>query len=167
MAWDPWKSVGYIGPMRLEPGISHSYHPEFVVGELVELPDGRIGIVHPSSSYERIDQHNADSPYHMVYRIKVGVAPGESEMVELIGEGHLEDIGWNDYIWFRNPETGRMNMGKTRGWMAAIIHLFGGILFGCGFSVIGPWKIAPFLLGAGTIGLLWFGTWMNFKKKWL
>lgn len=153
---------------RLEPGINHSYRgEEFETGDLVITPDGENGVVHPSSQYEHTDPNDPDSPYHMVYRVKVADAVGKTRIAEVIGEGKLKAFDWKTFVWYRNPESTRMSVGKTRGWMAILIHVFSIIIFGCGFTVVGPWKIAPFVLGAGTIGLFWLGTWKNFTKQWV
>jgi hypothetical protein len=89
------------------------------------------------------------------------------EILFPVPERFLRKLTFAEFAWFRNPVTGHMNCGKTRGFMAITIHIAALIVFFAGFTVDGPWKIAPFAIGAGVLAIFWIGTRANFTGKWV
>lgn len=139
--------------------MSDSYKPQFDTGDLVVTPGGDIGIVEPSS------QFRATYP-HMHYVIKCW-AFGRTVLSHEWGEV-LRRPTFREFIWFRNPNTGGWMFGKTRGWMAGIIHLFSLIIFSCGFTIEEfGWQLFTHAFGLSIIALMWYGTWANYTKKWV
>lgn len=137
---------------------SESHKPKFHTGQLVRMyRAGFIGIVEPSSRYEDMGGYRT-----MHYFVKVGVSPGRSEIYEAYGENSLRPITFKEYLWYRNPETGRMNVGRTPAWMVAWITVGTLAIFFClnayGFSW---WSFAAFAM----LVLLAIGTARNFKGK--
>lgn len=139
-----------------------SYKPQFDTGDLVVTPSDCIGIVDPSSQYRR---HDIMGP-HMHYVIKCGSKTG-TFWEHVYGEV-LRRPTFREFIWFRNPNTGAWMFGKTRGWMAILIHLFALIIFSCGFTIEEfGWQLFTHVFGLAIIGLMWLGTWMNYTKRWV
>jgi hypothetical protein len=84
----------------------------------------------------------------------------------IVPEADVRRLTWREFVWFKHPTTGMMMSGKTRGYMAIIIHVFALIIGALGFTVDGPWKVAPFILCAGIVGVYWLGTRNNFTGRW-
>lgn len=113
-----------------------SYKPQFDTGDLVVTQSKNIGIVEPSSQAE----HAPGVGLIMHYRVKFGRRDRYGAIEHVWGE-KLRRPKFREFIWFRNPNTGGWMFGKTRGWMAGIIHLFSLIIFSCGVHAgraIGP-----------------------------
>lgn len=71
----------------------------------------------------------------------------------------LRPITFSEFLWFRHPRSRKWMSGKTRGWMAVLIHLFTFLLCaGIGTTSL-AWAPAPMVIPA----LYWWMTWRNFK----
>ena len=103
-------------------------------------------------------QHTDNSHPHGLTVIVQG-----SRTVKAMSE-ELRPLTFGEFAWFKHPRTGGWMSGKTRGYMAIIIHLFSMLLTGAaeaqGFSWWG-------VLGLLPVGGYWFGTWMNYTKRWV
>lgn len=74
-------------------------------------------------------------------------------------EKKLRPITFGEFAWFRHPRSLKWMSGKTRGWMAALIHLFSFVLcYGIATTSL-AWAPAPLVIPA----LYWYMTWRNFK----
>ena len=71
----------------------------------------------------------------------------------------LRPITFSEFVWFIHPRTGKWISGKTRGWMAVLIHLFALILCAGIATTSLAWAPAPLVIPA----LYWYMTWRNFK----
>jgi len=76
----------------------------------------------------------------------------------------LRPLTFREFVWFEHPVTLHMMSGKTRGYMAIIIHVMTFLLTGAaeaqGFSW---WGLLCLLPVAG----YWWGTWNNYTGKWV
>ena len=136
-----------------------SYKPQFDTGDLVVTPGKHIGIVEPST------QVQANGIIH--YRIKFSTRHRLGIIEHVYGEV-LRSPTFREFIWFRNPNTGGWMFGKTRGWMAILIHVFALIIFSCGFTIEEfGWQLFTHAFGLAIIGLMWLGSWMNYTKRWV
>lgn len=141
-----------------------SYKPHFDTGDLVVTPGGDIGIVEPSSQYRANIGHVVSVEMHYVVKCW---ALGRTALSNVYGEV-LRRPTFREFIWFRNPNTGAWMFGKTRGWMAILIHLFALIIFSCGFTIEEfGWQLFTHAFGLAIIGLMWLGSWMNYTKRWV
>ena len=139
-----------------------SYKPQFDTGDLVVTPAGHMGIVEPSSQYKKAP----DGTYYMHYVMK-GWDRAGLYWEHILGE-ELRAPTFREFLWFRNPNTGGWMFGKTRGWMAILIHLFALIIFSCGFTIEEfGWQLFTHAFGLAIIGLMWLGSWMNYTKRWV
>ncbi len=79
----------------------------------------------------------------------------------------VRGLTYREFIWFRNPITGNWMCGKTRGYMAVIIHLFALLLIVLG---IATWGQGPtwtaIVIGAAILLGFWIGTRNNYTGKW-
>ena len=140
-----------------------SYKPQFDTGDLVVTQSKNIGIVEPSSQAE----HAPGVGLIMHYRVKFGRRDRYGAIEHVWGE-KLRRPKFREFIWFRNPNTGGWMFGKTRGWMAILIHLFALIIFSCGFTIEEfGWQLFTHAFGLSIIGLMWLGSWMNHTKRWV
>ncbi len=80
-----------------------------------------------------------------------------------IPERYLRALTFGEFAWFRHPVTGHMMSGKTRGYMAVVIHLFTLLLFFGSIAQDASWWSAFALIPV--VGY-WFGTRMNYLGKW-
>lgn len=88
-------------------------------------------------------------------------------VVDRDGEGkfleeHLRTMTFSEFCWFYHPTAHHWMSGKTRGWMAVLIHVFTLILCLGIASTLGWWGVAPLVIPA----LYWWGAYMNFKGYW-
>lgn len=74
-------------------------------------------------------------------------------------EADLRPITFSEFVWFIHPRSGKWMSGKTRGWMAVLIHLFTLILCAGIATTSLAWAPAPLVIPA----LYWYMTWRNFK----
>jgi hypothetical protein len=76
----------------------------------------------------------------------------------------LRPLKWREFIWFKHPRTGAWMSGKTRGYMAVIIHLFSMMLTGAAHGQSFSWWG---LLGLLPVGGYWLGTRNNYTGRWV
>lgn len=74
-------------------------------------------------------------------------------------ESDLRTLVFREFAWFMHPRTGKWMSGKTRGWMAVLIHLFTLILCAGIATTHGWWGLCPIVIPAA----YWYYTWRNFK----
>lgn len=142
--------------------MSESYKPRFDTGDLVVTPPGLIGIVEPSSQYRRF----SDNLFFMHYVIRCWTDEGP-HLAHLAGEVLRRPTFW-EFLWFRNPNTGGWMFGKTRGWMAILIHVFGSIVIYCSTTVVQAWwNVLVAFIGIAPIAAVWIGVKRNLTKKWV
>lgn len=80
-----------------------------------------------------------------------------------VSEVFVRALTFREFAWFRHPLTGHLMSGKTRGYMAAIIHLFTALLFGASIAQEATWWSAFALI---PVAGYWLGTWMNYTGRW-
>lgn len=73
----------------------------------------------------------------------------------------LRPITFGEFVWFIHPRSGKWMSGKTRGWMAVLIHLFTLVLCAGVATTSLAWAPAPLLIPA----LYWYMTWRNFTGR--
>lgn len=84
-----------------------------------------------------------------------------------VPERFLRKMKWAEFCLFIHPLTGHMMCGKTRGYMAVIIHLFGLILIGVGIATWADGSTwTAIVIGVAILVLFWVGTWKNHTGKW-
>lgn len=74
---------------------------------------------------------------------------------------------WWEFASFMHPMSGLWMVGKTRGYMAAIIHLFAGILIAVSLATWGDgptWTAT--VIGVWLLVGFWIGTWLNYTGRW-
>lgn len=71
----------------------------------------------------------------------------------------LRPITFGEFLWFRHPRSLKWMSGKTRGWMAVLIHLFSFVLCAGVATTSLAWAPAPLVIPA----VYWYMTWRNFK----
>jgi len=87
--------------------------------------------------------------------------------VHWIDEADLRAQTFTEFASFIHPQTHGWMVGKTRGYMAAIIHLLALALIGVSLATWGDgptWTAA--VLGVAIIAGFWWGTWNNFTGRW-
>lgn len=81
-----------------------------------------------------------------------------------VKDSDIRVLTFREFIWFEHPVTLHMMSGKTRGYIAIIIHVMTFLLTGAaeaqGFSW---WGLLCLLPVAG----YWWGTWNNYTGKWV
>ncbi len=84
-----------------------------------------------------------------------------------VNERLVRGLRYREFIWFRHPITGNWMCGKTRGYMAVIIHMFALVLIVLG---IATWGDGPtwtaIVIGAAILLGFWIGTRNNYTGKW-
>jgi len=80
-----------------------------------------------------------------------------------VPERFLRKMKWSEFCLFKHPVTGNLMSGKTRGYMALVIHLFTALLFSASIVQDASWWSAFALIPV--VGY-WIGTRMNFIGKW-
>lgn len=81
-----------------------------------------------------------------------------------MNEASLRTLTFREFASFIHPITGGWMVGKTRGYMAALIHLFSFFLLGASVSQDGGWWSAFALIPV--VGF-WIGTYKNWNKSWV
>ncbi len=67
------------------------------------------------------------------------------------------------FALFRHPSSGVWMSGKTRGWVALLIHLFSAMLCGGSVAQSGGWWSAFALI---PIVVYWIGSYKNWNGTW-
>lgn len=84
-----------------------------------------------------------------------------------VAERMVRGLRYHEFCWFLHPETGNWMCGKTRGYMAVIIHMFALVLIVLG---IATWGDGPtwtaIVIGAAILLGFWIGTRNNYTGKW-
>lgn len=80
-------------------------------------------------------------------------------------ESSLRELTFLEFACHKDTRGRGFMVGKTRGWMALLIHVFTLILIGASFTIQGPWLLAPLLIGGGVLAIFWVSTRMNFTKR--
>lgn len=82
---------------------------------------------------------------------------------EHIREAALRRPTFLEFAWYLHP-SGHYMCGKTRGYMAIIIHAFC-LTMAAVMASTGVWWMT--WLPALIVGAFWLGTWKNFKGTWV
>jgi len=137
----------------LPEGWDDSYVPKFKTGELVApKAGGWVGEVLPSSQYSELAGG-------MMYSLLVNGIEFTHR------ESSLRELTFLEFACHKDTGGHGFMVGKTRGWMALLIHVFTLILIGASFTIQGPWLLAPLLIGSGVLAIFWVSTRMNFTKR--
>lgn len=123
---------------------NHSRPVKFDPGTLV-IYGGQVCLVDHNSG--------ADTCHIKRYRYPIMEVP----------ERFLRPLTFGEFASFHHPDTGLWMSGKTRGYMAAIIHLFTVLLFGASIAQDATWWSAFALI---PVAGYWLGTWMNYTGRW-
>lgn len=95
-----------------------------------------------------------------------------------VNDKDIRRLTFREFIWFEHPTTLHMMSGKTRGYMAIIIHLFA--LGLCAASVttcfvvidgkyveFDPTPLIGAVISIDVLLLYWWGTFQNWRGKWV
>ena len=85
-----------------------------------------------------------------------------------VHESWIRPLKFMEFAIHRHPVTRAWRFGNNSIVWAAIIHVFGLIVFGCGFTLEElVSQLFTHAFGLAIIGLMWLGTWMNYTKRWV
>jgi hypothetical protein len=126
--------------------------PKFNVGTLVKCKCddySKVGVVDGNTGADRC---------------WVKFAPGE---VAECPESDVRALTFGEFAWYRDPSTGWPKVGKNKA-LSVLLSLVMAILFiATAFTVEGPWKLAPMLIGAGIIAINYIGLRYNYIGRWV
>lgn len=82
-------------------------------------------------------------------------------------EDEIRTLTFGEFFWYRDPSTGWYKIGKNNALPLLFANLLAVLSIVTSFTVEGPWKLAPILIGSGVIFLTYYGTKMNYLGKWV
>ncbi len=136
----------------------HKYH----AGEIVMWPSLTYGI-------RPVLINKASWDAHIGQHFYVCTMDGHAEYSPFY-EHKLRPMTFREFASFTHPVTGRWMVGKTRGYMAAIIHALGLLFIALGVvdAVQGYFDaLIGSGIGAFMLGGFWLGTYANYRKWWV
>ncbi len=82
-------------------------------------------------------------------------------------ESEVRDITFKEFAWYRDPNTGRMKVGRNSAFAVLLSVTMALVFMTTSVTVEGPWKLAPILIGAGIIALNYIGLRYNYTRRWV